>query len=46
MDDSLALPRGAACLVPAGIAYRLEATEGPAVVWRARVPHAGDRGAP
>lgn len=46
MDETLELPRGAACLVPAGIAYRLEAVGGPAVVYRARVPHAGDRGVP
>jgi mannose-6-phosphate isomerase class I len=40
------LARGAACLAPAGIAYRLEAAGGAPVVFRARVPHARDRGAP
>ncbi|MCX7029876.1 MAG: mannose-6-phosphate isomerase, class I [Spirochaetes bacterium] len=46
MDDALELHRGAACLAPAGIAYRLEAVDGTAVIWRARVPHAADRGEP
>jgi mannose-6-phosphate isomerase len=46
MEDTLDLPRGAACLIPSGIAYWLEAAGGAAVVWRARVPHAEDRGAP
>jgi mannose-6-phosphate isomerase len=46
MEDALKLPRGAACLVPAGIAYWLEAAGGAAVIWRARVPHAEDRIAP
>jgi homogentisate 1,2-dioxygenase len=45
-DGALELPRGAACLAPAGIAYRLEAADEPAVLYRARVPHAEDRGAP
>jgi len=44
--DTMALPRGHACLVPAGIAYLLEASEGTAVLYRARVPHAGDRRSP
>jgi len=44
--DTMALPRGRACLVPAGIAYLLEASEGPAMIYRARVPHAEDRGMP
>jgi mannose-6-phosphate isomerase class I len=44
LEDTLELPRGAACLVPAGIAYRLEAVDGAPVVFRARVPHAADRG--
>jgi len=45
-SDACALPRGSACLVPAGIGYLLEASGGPAVVYRARVPHAEDRGPP
>jgi mannose-6-phosphate isomerase len=44
MDDTLELPRGTACLVPAGIAYRLEAVDGAVAIFRARVPHAADRG--
>jgi mannose-6-phosphate isomerase class I len=45
-DGAMELPRGSACLVPAGISYELEATGGAAVIWRARVPHAADRGEP
>ncbi len=44
VDGTLPLPRGSALLAPAGIAYALEAAETPTVVWRARVPHAADRG--
>ena len=44
VEDTLELPRGASCLVPAGIAYRLEADGGAVSVFRARVPHAADRG--
>jgi mannose-6-phosphate isomerase class I len=45
-DAALVLPRGSSCLIPSGIAYLLEASDGPAAVYRARVPHAEDRGAP
>lgn len=43
LEAALDLPRGTAFLAPAGIAYALEAIGGPAVLWRARVPHAADR---
>ena len=43
LDGTLELSRGAAILAPAGIAYSLEAIDGPPVIWRARVPHAADR---
>jgi mannose-6-phosphate isomerase len=46
MEETLELPRGTACLVPAGIAYLLEALDGGTVIWRARVPHAEDRSSP
>jgi mannose-6-phosphate isomerase len=45
LDGTLTLPRGSALLAPSGIAYALEAVDAPAVIWRARVPHAADRGA-
>jgi len=44
LDGTLEMPRGAAVFAPAGIAYALEAVEGSPVIWRARVPHAADRG--
>jgi mannose-6-phosphate isomerase len=44
--DTLMLPRGVSCMAPAGIAYLLEAADDRTVVYRARVPHAEDRGAP
>jgi quercetin dioxygenase-like cupin family protein len=44
LDGTLELPRGAAVFAPAGISYALEAVEGSPVIWRARVPHAADRG--